>query len=268
MDIGHIDTPWRGLFELLSDLSLQEDSDAMLETFMNELGDIIPVDRGAALHEFRSSFPHCIRWPQYAEGRINDFNSHFNRCCPVDYNWKHRIFGPVSWQNYSDSEYDADFMRPLGLHHSIGIGWEDTVRKKEMVLVIHRSRAGKAFSSRDLQNLLHIQPLFSRIYNLTKKGELRDREVLSPAESASGVNPLSPREAEVASLLTRRISMRVIAGRLGISPRTVERHAFHIYQKLNVSNRKELIEVLLHTETSKPADRAFSSHSPRSGPGI
>jgi DNA-binding CsgD family transcriptional regulator len=41
--------------------------------------------------------------------------------------------------------------------------------------------------------------------------------------------------------------MREIAALLGISLRTVERHALHIHQKLDVSGRRELSLVLADT---------------------
>jgi DNA-binding CsgD family transcriptional regulator len=56
---------------------------------------------------------------------------------------------------------------------------------------------------------------------------------------------LSHREAEVARLLCRRLTMKEIAAILKLSPRTVERHALHIYRKLNVDGRKELARLLL-----------------------
>ena len=56
--------------------------------------------------------------------------------------------------------------------------------------------------------------------------------------------PLSRRETEVSVLVCKQYTDREIAERLSISPRTVERHCMHIYYKMNVSNRKELMNLV------------------------
>jgi DNA-binding CsgD family transcriptional regulator len=56
---------------------------------------------------------------------------------------------------------------------------------------------------------------------------------------------LSPRELEITSLLVGGLSTKVIAKRLGLSPRTVANRLTEIYAKLECQNRAEAI-VLLH----------------------
>lgn len=53
---------------------------------------------------------------------------------------------------------------------------------------------------------------------------------------------LSKRESEVYGLASRGFTTRYIAERLWLSPRTVETHVRHIYEKLGVHSRDELIE--------------------------
>lgn len=55
---------------------------------------------------------------------------------------------------------------------------------------------------------------------------------------------LSRREAEIADRLLIGLSPRRIAAELGIRPGTVERHIANVYDKLEVSCREELREVL------------------------
>jgi HD-GYP domain-containing protein (c-di-GMP phosphodiesterase class II) len=48
---------------------------------------------------------------------------------------------------------------------------------------------------------------------------------------------ISPREADVLRLLARGLLTKQIANRLGISPKTADRHIQHIYEKIGVSTR-------------------------------
>jgi two-component system response regulator NreC len=61
-------------------------------------------------------------------------------------------------------------------------------------------------------------------------------EVASAAPSA-----LTPREAEILGLIGDGLTNRAIAERLVISPSTVQTHVGHIMEKLELSNRSELI---------------------------
>lgn len=60
--------------------------------------------------------------------------------------------------------------------------------------------------------------------------------------SAPADHLLSPCERAVYGLASRGYTGRYIAERLGLSPRTVEAHVRHIYEKTGVATRDELIE--------------------------
>ncbi|MGD9146402.1 MAG: LuxR C-terminal-related transcriptional regulator [Anaerolineae bacterium] len=67
------------------------------------------------------------------------------------------------------------------------------------------------------------------------------RPSFPPARDTTGrlIEPLTERELEVLVLLGERLTNPEIAQRLVISPHTAKRHASNIYQKLNVSNRRQ-----------------------------
>lgn len=52
---------------------------------------------------------------------------------------------------------------------------------------------------------------------------------------------LTPREHEVLVLISRGLTMRQMATRLGISPRTVETHVAKLYRKLDVRSRVQAV---------------------------
>jgi DNA-binding CsgD family transcriptional regulator len=61
-----------------------------------------------------------------------------------------------------------------------------------------------------------------------------------PMHRGGGVEPLTPREREVALLAAGGRSSRAIADRLHLSTRTVETHLARIYRKLGIGTRAEL----------------------------
>ena len=55
----------------------------------------------------------------------------------------------------------------------------------------------------------------------------------------STLDQLTARELQVALLLSRGLTTRVAAGQLFLSPKTVEYHLRHVYQKLGISSRSD-----------------------------
>ena len=61
------------------------------------------------------------------------------------------------------------------------------------------------------------------------------------SDKQSPIEPLSPRELEVLSLLRDPISLKDVAQRLFISYQTAKRHTANIYGKLGVNKRRAAI---------------------------
>lgn len=59
---------------------------------------------------------------------------------------------------------------------------------------------------------------------------------------------LSEREIEIVNLLLRRLKPGEIAVELDRSPLTVKKHIANIYRKLNITDRQQLFEKILHTD--------------------
>ncbi len=72
------------------------------------------------------------------------------------------------------------------------------------------------------------------------QGEKADK----PPPGAASL-PLTTREREVVRLVARGMSNKAVAHHLGISPRTVEGHVNHIFEKLGTSSRTELVHYSL-----------------------
>jgi DNA-binding NarL/FixJ family response regulator len=71
--------------------------------------------------------------------------------------------------------------------------------------------------------------------------ELRASGETARARDTSTALDLTPQEQHVVRLVKQGLSNRDVAGRLFLSPRTVEYHLSHVYQKLGVRSRGELV---------------------------
>ncbi|WP_188111351.1 helix-turn-helix transcriptional regulator [Nocardioides antri] len=68
----------------------------------------------------------------------------------------------------------------------------------------------------------------------------RSAQLIQQLTDEGPSNPLTPREHEVAELVTKGLTSREIAGRLYLSERTVQNHVQHILTKLDLSNRSQI----------------------------
>lgn len=80
-----------------------------------------------------------------------------------------------------------------------------------------------------------------------EKARMQFREIghrPPPRGAGEGIAGLTPRELEIALLVARRKSNKAIGKALGISPRTASTHLSNIFQKLDLSNRGELADLI------------------------
>ncbi len=244
MPVTSIDPAWKKLYELINDVARQKDAASMLNTIFREIDLLVPADHGVVLAEVIDGIPFSRSYPPYTASLAPLFNIHYNRTVPVEYDALRHLLGPVDWRCFPDSEYDFDFNRPLGIGHTLGIGIADRLKGCEVVLSMHRSRRSSGFTEREAATAYALREPLEHIYDIRREADQLLCSTLFEREKSRGCMRLSRRESQIAALLCRRITMREIAALLGISPRTVERHALHIYEKLNVSGRRELSRVI------------------------
>jgi DNA-binding CsgD family transcriptional regulator len=80
------------------------------------------------------------------------------------------------------------------------------------------------------------------------------RQRLAPADGRvpTGVERLTLREAEVATLVSTGLTNTQVAARMRVSVRTVDSHLWRIYHKLGVPNRAALSSVLAQSRAGRP----------------
>ncbi len=81
------------------------------------------------------------------------------------------------------------------------------------------------------------------------------------AVNALGLKLLTPREEQVVSLIADGLSNREVASELNLSENTVKKYIFHIFEKLGISSRVELVAYALSHGTPRPAEWLAASES-------
>lgn len=230
--------------EIIGRLIESQNAPEALECLRSATTELVPTDRGAALMEMRGVYPHCIGWPDYSSRWIPRFNNHYSWQIPNRYRPHDTVLGPVAWRDYRDTEFVTDFHYPMGIHHSVGFQFLTAFDGRRYSVWVHRGRSADGFEDAEIEAIRRMVRTASRIVSLRKEIDASRRMPIEEIELGPDADVLSRREAEVARLICRRLTMREIGGTLRISPRTVERHALHIYAKLGVANRKELLRRL------------------------
>jgi two-component system, NarL family, nitrate/nitrite response regulator NarL len=85
-----------------------------------------------------------------------------------------------------------------------------------------------------------------------------------PTINAEGMEQLTRRELEVVDSVVQGLTNRGIAERLGLSQHTIKNYLFRVFEKLEVSNRTELLSMVLN-RTRQPESGAAYSGEQRMG---
>ncbi len=114
----------------------------------------------------------------------------------------------------------------------------------ELVMAIHLVRHGNTYFSEDLAKQFDLADL---IYEAKRPG------------GASALDRLTARETEVLQLIAEGCTIKMIAERLVVSPKTVDGHKTRIMSKLGARNRSDLIRFALKAELIQLDDVAHTA---------
>jgi DNA-binding CsgD family transcriptional regulator len=135
----------------------------------------------------------------------------------------HRISDSLQQAEFRESPLYNDYYRRIGIHHVIAV---PLFVDRGLLVSFVLNRNGRDFSDRERMLLDLVREPLAALY----------RHALARQRSF-GALPVTSREREVLEWLAAGKTDREIAELLGMSPRTVQKHLQHIYEKLGVETR-------------------------------
>ncbi len=140
----------------------------------------------------------------------------------------------IDWLT-QDGEYVVDFLHPNSMYQ----GLRSCVPGHRIHMSVVRSRRQPAFDESDAETLAVVDDFLNNLCSSFDKRPDHAGTWLSAERIADRFGTLSPREAEVCSLVASRFTTAEIAARLFISRRTVENHVANVFAKLDVRSREQ-----------------------------
>ncbi len=151
------------------------------------------------------------------------------------------VGGVYDWVQVDPDEFVIGYIRPQGLRHSAGVCLHGADGLINTVYMLDRtSRSG--FSSGDIEVLEKIHP---HLENLHRNLTIHEPNRAHRWRTRSDTQCLTEREAEIAALICEGLTPGAISRRLCLTLPTVYRHIANMHKKLAVSNRQELLLVLM-----------------------
>lgn len=237
--------PRKRILDFLAEVGAERDVRSLCWAALVALERLVPSD-GGVLHmtnDARDILPGS-RIHRFPEKVFHEYVSYYMHRDPGRLGYPRGIRAAgVSWlRDFGHSEIVDDYLSPLGIRSSGGIFLYDAAGRLFAFANIQRS-SPRGFSQDEVATLTVAQ---AHVTNLVAAYTATSAlDAYTPAELEESHRLLSPREAEVAKLVCRRLSASQIASVLRISPRTVEQHVQRIYGKLGVHGKHELLSTLL-----------------------
>jgi DNA-binding CsgD family transcriptional regulator len=145
-----------------------------------------------------------------------------------------------------DSGFTADFERAIGLHEQTPDAFEAARTRLAYGERLRRSRS-RVLAREQLRAAVDtFDDLDARPWADRARAELAATGETRRPRDASGINELTPQELQIALLLAGGKTTRETAAALFLSPKTVEYHLRHVYQRLGIHSRDELAERMRH----------------------
>jgi DNA-binding CsgD family transcriptional regulator len=242
---GLTKSDWEAINEFLLSVSEERTIDGLRSRILTGVPSLIGFGGSGCLIRINGDRPRIVDSIQSERKWIEYFNHYYYRIAtPPGYGGDTYSADATYLKKFNSDEYIHDFLGPQRISSSAGLVLFDERGRPDFTYVFNRSSSERMFDEPELEKLNVVQRHIERQYRLLQKIEGLRRLPVMRIELAKGSGLLSRRESEVAHLLFRRMKPAEIAADLQISPLTVKKHIANIYGKLNIKDRRQLLEKL------------------------
>ena len=149
----------------------------------------------------------------------------------------------IDWRelDWIRDDFIVNYIRPRQLSQTLSFVLFDLKGAPATIFCLDRLADG-TFKDREVEM---VRLFTAHLGNLYKNLFVRPTEQVRMWDGIAGVNDLTQREREVLDLLCQGIKPVYIARELRISLGTANKHIAHIYKKLGVNSKQELLVKLL-----------------------
>jgi len=236
--------PWERINDFLLAIGSVKRPELFWHTLLNALDALIPFDVGGIIGVADADGNVIAQEALGVDPRsIEAYNDYYWTVMPNPPAFARGDVLNLDWSRYANSEYVVDFLAPQGIHRSLAVTRLGARGVFDGSIVLHRSKAGMPFGPWEVRTLELVRPHIRNLWTLLCA--VRSNACVDSGQLRSLHGRLSPREAEVAALLSGGSSTAEIASRLQISRLTVYKHIENIFAKFHVSSRSGLRSLLL-----------------------
>ena len=244
--------PWEKIYDYVLECGREHEPERFVQIALEEMGDLVPYDQGLAycLDENRrveAQFLFNIksRWSNmylhyYSEVEQNQRS--LDRA--VDERFDLPFVEQITWADEPMSELITDYIMARGVRCTLSMVLFDQNSLPRAAFAFDRTRTSK-FSEHDMMAARYAAAQLNNLF----KNFFTSPALVPGSKRGTGNGRmdalLTRREREVVDLLCRGLSPEHVAKALHISLSTVYKHIAHIYKKLNVSSRQELLVLAL-----------------------
>lgn len=178
----------------------------------------------------------------------------------------YRFSDVITQKALHELELYQRFYSRIGVEYQLAFTLPST---SDRILAVVLCRKHEDFTDDERDLLNDARPFLIQFYRnalnhsaaLALHSPPHDRARRPDAEALVGLG-LTPRQAEVLSLLATGSSERDIAARLGVSHRTVQKHLEHCYRRLGVSTRSDAAAIAWNAQRGATAGDGMAASDP------
>lgn len=234
--------PWMKIRDFLAEAGQERSVRDFKAAVLRRIGDLIPFDVSAHWLDMGPTRPVklCEHLGLPADW-VASHNLYYYKIAPeFDFSSLKLIY--LNRHDLQNTEYYQDFMRPMGIRHAAALILHDSRGVPALNLSLADSRHNYERNRQVTKILKIIQPILANYYVLLNLNSVQAGG--RGKEELRRLYKLTDREFDIVELISAGLAYKEVADKLAISVKTVGTHLANIYDKLNVSNRVELVKIV------------------------